>query len=79
MVVVRVSLAIVVDHFIEIFAGDVELVGNVVVAASENDFAGAIASFFGANGEVAVRAIEVEDALVLVNICLLYTSDAADE
>ena len=41
VIVVRMRLLVIVDHFVQLFAGDVQHVGNVVVAGGENDLAGA--------------------------------------
>src|SRR4051794_14507074 len=61
-------LTVVVDDLPEVFARNVEPVGNIVVAAREDDLASRVAADVGANCEVAVRAVEAENPLVLVNI-----------
>ena len=71
------GFAIVMDHFFQVFAGNVELIGDIVIATGEDDFAGAVTSFFGADNEITVRAVEIENALILVDVELVVVGDAA--
>ena len=77
MIVVGMSLVIVVNDLVAVFAGDIEFVRNIVIAAGENDLFRTVDLLFSADGEVAVGAGEAKHAFVLMDVEMVVISNAA--
>ena len=60
VIVIRMRLLVIVDDLVELFAGDIQHVGNVVVAGGENDLARAVFGLAGLDVEVAVVAVDAK-------------------
>ena len=58
VIVVRMRLLVIVDDLVQIFAGDVQQVGHVVVAGGEHDLARAVFGLAGGDVKVAVVAVD---------------------
>ena len=81
VVIEGVGFAVVMLDFGEVFTGDAEHVGNIVIAGGEDDFAGAIAlvasePVCGGDGELAVGAVDGLDAFVLMDVEFIVIGDA---
>ncbi len=77
VIVVRMRLLVIVDDLVQLFAGDIEHVRNVVIAGGENDLARAVLGLAGCDEKVAVLAVDRNHALVLTNVEAVIFGDAA--
>ena len=80
--VVGMRLVVVVLDLAEVFAGDVEVVGQIVVAGGDDELAcamleGAAEAVGGVDGEVAVVAADGVDGLVLADVEVVVLGDLA--
>ena len=81
-VVVGMSLGVIVRNLRQIFAGQTELIGEVVVSGGDDHFAGVIVvrtagAVGGGNTEVSVFAHHCLDPLVLPNVEMVMLGDLA--